>query len=82
MNDKAIALIGLNLSNSVLMNVSRETTTNKLWDKLGSPYEVKSLVNLIFLWKKLYALKMKDGDRVIDHLNSFNPLLNQLKAIG
>jgi len=48
MNDKAIGLIGLNLSNSMLMNVSGETTTKKLWDKHGLLYEAKSLMNLIF----------------------------------
>jgi hypothetical protein len=82
MNDKAIGLIGLNLSNSMLMNVSGETTTKKLWDNLGLLYEVNFLVNLLFLWKKLYALKMKDSDGVTDHLNSFNGLLNHLKAIN
>jgi hypothetical protein len=48
MNDKAIALIGLNLSDSMLMNVLGETTTKKLWDKLASLYEAKSLMNLIY----------------------------------
>jgi hypothetical protein len=55
-NDKVISLIGLNLSNSMLMNVSWEITTKKLWDNLDSLYEVKILMNLIFLWKKFYAL--------------------------
>lgn len=32
--------------------------------------------------EKLYALKMKDGDRVIDHLNAFNAFLNQPKVIN
>lgn len=38
-------------------------------------------MNLIFLWKKLYALKMKEGDRVINHLNAFNAFLNQSRVI-
>eukprot|EP00253_Pinus_taeda_P016278 PITA_16278 len=43
-----------------------------LWDKLGTLYQSKSLVNKLFLWKKLYNLRMKDGDSVTKHLNTFN----------
>jgi hypothetical protein len=82
MNDKAIALIGLNLSNLVLMNVSKEKTTMDLWEILGKLYESKSPMNLKFLKNKLYSLEMRDGDRVINHLNSFNTLGNQLNTIG
>lgn len=82
MNAKAIALIGLNLFNSMLMNVTMASTTKGLWDRLRKLNASKSLVNLTFTGKKLYALKMKDGDRVTDHLNVFNSFVNQLKAFG
>jgi hypothetical protein len=75
MNDKAIALTGLNLFDYVLVDVSGETTTKKLWDKLGSFYETKSFMGLIFMWMK-YGLKMKDGYRGTDHIDAFNALLN------
>ena len=35
--------IGLFLANSVLLNVSGESTTKELWDKLGNLYQSKSL---------------------------------------
>ena len=63
------------------MNVSGETTTKALWDKLGTLYQSKSLVNILFLWKKLYNLRMKDGDSVKEHLNAFNTVVSQLSSI-
>eukprot|EP00253_Pinus_taeda_P036538 PITA_36538 len=50
--------------------------TKALWDKLGTLYQSKSLVNKLFLWKKLYNLKY--GDLVTDHLNTFNTVVSQL----
>ena len=69
---KEKSTIRLCVSNSVLLNVSREATTKDLWDKLGTLYQYKSLVKKLFLWKKLYNLRMKDGDSVTEHLNTFN----------
>ena len=37
----------------VLLNVSGEATTKALWGKLGTLYQSKSLVNKLFLRKKL-----------------------------
>eukprot|EP00253_Pinus_taeda_P026489 PITA_26489 len=52
-----------------------------LWDKLGTLYQSKSLVNKLLLWKKLYNLRMKDGDSVTEHLNAFNIIVSQLASI-
>ena len=61
---KAKSTIRLCVSDSVLLNVSGEATTNNLWEKLGTLYQSKSLVNKLFLQKKLYNMRMKDGDSV------------------
>ena len=51
--------------------------TKASWDKLGTLYQSKSLVNKLFLLKKLYNLRMKDGDSVTEHLNAFNTVVSQ-----
>jgi hypothetical protein len=61
--------------------VSEEATTKDLWDKLGKLYQSKSLVNKLFLRKKLYNLRMRDGDSVAEHLNTFNTVVSQLVSI-
>eukprot|EP00253_Pinus_taeda_P008404 PITA_08404 len=58
-----------------------EATTKALWDKLGTLYQSKSLVNKLFLQKKLYNLRMKDGDSVTEHLNAFNTVVSQLASV-
>eukprot|EP00253_Pinus_taeda_P024444 PITA_24444 len=58
-----------------------EATTKALWDKLGTLYQSKSLVCKLFLQKKLYNLRMKDGDSVTEHLNAFNTMVSQLASV-
>jgi hypothetical protein len=78
MDRKAKSTIRLCLSDSVLLNVSEEATAKYLWEKLGKLYQSKSLVNELFLRKKLYNLRMRDGDSVAEHLNAFNTVVSQL----
>ena len=75
---KARSMICLCLSDSVLLNVSREHCVKKLWEKLGNLYQSKSLVNKLFLQKKLYHLRMEDGNSMTNHLDVFNTLVSQL----
>jgi hypothetical protein len=75
---KANSTIRLCLSDSILLNVSKEATTKYLWDKSGKLYQSKSLVNKLFLKNKLYNLGMRDGNSVAEHLNAFNTLVSQL----
>ena len=78
---KARSMIRLCLSDSVLLNVFGEDSTKKLWEKLGNLYQSKSFVNKLFLRKKLYHLRMEDGDSVTNHLNIFNTLVSQLISV-
>ena len=43
---------------------------------------MKSLMNRIFLKRQLYSLRMKEGTKIVDHLNTFNTLLVQLTSMG
>eukprot|EP00253_Pinus_taeda_P003019 PITA_03019 len=81
LDQKAKSTIRLCVPDSVLLNVSGEAMVKALWDKLGTLYQFKSLMNRLFLQKKLYNLRMKDGDSVIEHLNTFNTMVSQLASI-
>ena len=78
---KAKSTIRLCVSDLVLFNVFGEAMTKTLWDKLGTLYQYKSLVNKLFLRKNLYNLRMKDGDSVTEHLNAFNTVVSQLSSV-
>jgi hypothetical protein len=79
---RARSTIRLCLADLVLLNVSRESTSKELWDKLGNLYQSKFLVNKLFLRKKLYHLRMEDGDSVTEHINAFNTLVSQLVSLN
>jgi hypothetical protein len=78
LDQKAKSTIRLCLSDSVLLNVSEEATTKGLWDKLGNLYKYKSLVNKLFMRNKLYNMRMRDGDSMTEHLNTFKTVVSQL----
>jgi len=69
-------MIQIFLVYSVLLNVSGEDSAKKLWDKLGSLYQSKSLKNKLFLRNKLYIMRMSEASSVIDHLNVFNTIIS------
>ena len=73
--------IRLCVSNSILLNISGEAKMKDLWDKLRTLYQSKSIVIKLFLQKKLYNLRMKDGDSVTKHLNAFNTVVSQLSSV-
>ena len=66
----------------MLLNVSGEDSAVKLWEKLGSLCQSKSLVNKLFLQKKLFHLRMDENDTVIEHLNVYNTPVSQITYIG
>lgn len=45
-------------------------------------YEMASTLNKVFIMKRLYNLKMKEGGIVSNHLNNFNTLVSQLISMG
>jgi hypothetical protein len=75
------SMICVRLADLVLLNVSGEYLAKKLWDKMGRLYQSKSLVNNLFLRKKLYLMRMSDGSSVTENLNVFNTVLRQLSFV-
>lgn len=71
----AKGLIRLYLVDSILINIHEEPTMKKLWKNLCEIYQVKSLVNKIFLRKKLHSLRMEEGGWIFEHRKSFNMLV-------
>jgi hypothetical protein len=48
---------------------------------MGSLYQLKSLVNKLFLRKKLYIMRMSGGSLVTENLNAFNTILSWLSSV-
>jgi hypothetical protein len=78
---KALSTIHLCLADDVLFNIVGEDTTSGLWSKLENLYMTKSLMSKIYLKRRLHSLWMKEGTKVVDHLNTFNTLIVQLASM-
>jgi hypothetical protein len=50
-------------------------------DTLAKLYEKPSSSNKIFLMKRLFDMKMSEGGSIVDHLNEFNTVTNQLSSV-
>ena len=77
-----MGVIRLTLSKSVAHNVVKEKTTVDLMKALSSIYEKPSANNKVYLMKKLFNLKKAKSTFVVQHLNEFNTITNQLSMVG
>jgi hypothetical protein len=82
MDARVLSAIRLCLVDDVLFNTVTEKTSIGLWSKLESLYMTKSMTKRIFLKRQLYSLCMKEGTKIVDHLNTCNTLLVQLTSMG
>ena len=53
-----------------------------LWKKLETFYASKTGNNKLFLLKQLMAFKYKEGSPILDHINDFQGILDQLSGMG
>ena len=81
LDEKALALIQLCLSNEVLREVICEKTTSGVWLKLESLYMTKSLTNKLVLKQKLIMLRMAEGTSIKAHLDEFSSIILDLENI-
>jgi hypothetical protein len=64
-----------------LFNIVGGDTTSGLWSKLEILYVTNSMTSRIYLKRQLYCLWMKEGTKIVDHLNTFNTLIVQLTTM-
>ena len=74
--------IWLCLASSVAFNISKEKTTEGMMSALAKLYEKPSASSKVFLMKRLFNMKMSKGGFVVDDLNEFNTVSNQLSYVG
>ncbi|KAK2982075.1 hypothetical protein RJ640_003200 [Escallonia rubra] len=79
---KALATVRLSLTPQVAFNISKEKTATVVMKALEKLYEKPSASNKVFLIKKLFNMRMSENGSVVDHLNDFNGVTNQLKSVG
>ena len=81
MDAKALSAIQLCLSNEVLREVVKETTSKGIWEKLESLYMAKSMTNRLLLKSRLYVLRLEEGKPLKPHLDEFYSIVMDLQNI-
>lgn len=81
-NSKAKSLIVQYLADSHLFYTTGKTTTRAIWLNLVKTFERKSIVHQIYLRKKFTNVKYNDKDSLIEHLNKFDEIVQELKTGG
>ena len=70
------------MSRLVAHNVVKEKTIVDLMKALSSMYEKPSANNKVYLMRKLFNLRKEKSTFVVQHLNEFNTITNQLSTVG
>jgi hypothetical protein len=78
---KTLGTVRLCLEASMDFNLSKGKTMEDLMKELERIYEKTSASNTVFLMKQLFNMKMSEGGSVVDHLNKFNTVTNQLSSV-
>ena len=80
-NQKAVAMIQKYIDRSLFEHVLTYNNAYELWTKLESMIQKKTPQNKAPLMERLVKLEYKDGHIMIEHLNIFKGLVNQLTKI-
>ncbi|XP_019254399.1 PREDICTED: uncharacterized protein LOC109233093 [Nicotiana attenuata] len=62
LKERALSVIFMSVTDSVLQEIGEETSSAMAWKKLEDMYSKKSLTNRLYLKKRLYNLRMNEGE--------------------
>jgi len=74
-------MIKLTLAKNVAFNIVNEKAIAGLMKALSDTYEKSSATNKVYLMRRLFNLKMGEGNSITDHINEFNTILAQLESV-
>ena len=80
--DRALAVIVLSVAPSLLYLIGDPESPVVVWKKLADQFEKKSWANKLELRRKLYSLRLKEGESVQEHIKSLTETFESLSVIG
>ena len=78
--DRALATIVLSVDPSLLYLIGDPDDPVVVWNKLADQFQKKA--NKLALRRKLYSLRLKDGDSVQEHVKVMIEIFDSLAAVG
>ena len=80
--DRALATIVLSVDPSLLYLIGDPVDPIVVWKKLADQFQKRSWANKLELRRKLYSLRLKDGESVQKHVKDMTEIFNGLSVIG
>ena len=80
--DRALAIIVLAVDLSLLYLLEDPEDPKAVWKKLEEQFQPKTWSNKLQLRRKLYALKLKEGGSVNEHIKTISEIFEGLAVIG
>lgn len=78
----AMAQIALTVGNGELVHIKGAKSSREAWLKLCSVHQAKGLAAKVFLRRRFFNIKLREGDSMQTHINNVKDLAEQLDAIG
>ena len=82
LNCKGVVHIYMAIWNEFLRNIKELNNGHEVWNKLMTMYKWTTLVNQVHLMRRLMVARLDDAKFAVEHISTFNGLLNQLQNMG
>ena len=80
--DRALALVVLSVDPALLYLLGDPEDPVAVWNKLSTQFQKKTWANKLHLRKKLYSLRLNEGDSVQEHIRMMTEVFEELAVIG
>ena len=80
--DCALAIIILTIDPMLLYLIGEPKDPRAVWARLEGQFQRKTWTNKLQLRRKLFALKLKEGESVNEHIKSMSEIFEALAVIG
>ena len=80
--DRALTIIILSVEPSLLYLIGDPDNPVTVWKKLGDQFQKKTWADKLELCRKLYSLRLKDGEPVQDHIKSMTKVFVSLSVVS
>ena len=80
--DRALAIVVLSVEPSLLYLIGDPVDPVAVWKKLMDQFQKKTWANKLELRRKLYSLRLREGESVHKHIKSMTELFEGLAVIG
>ncbi|KAK4305130.1 hypothetical protein Pmani_022962 [Petrolisthes manimaculis] len=80
--NKALSIVVLSVDPKLLYLLGEPEDPKKVWNKLADQFQKKTWSNKLQLRRRLYALRLKEGGSVQEHIKIITEIFNELSVIG